>query len=232
MGEGPGFGAVGGSAASTRILGSDGARRFPHLYRRLGKRALDLAVAGAMLVVLAPLIVVLAALVASEGGAPFFTHVRIGRGGRPFACYKIRSMVPDAEERLKAILVADAVAAAEWERGRKLRRDPRVTRFGHILRTTSLDELPQFWNVLRGEMSLVGPRPITASELARYGEHAEVYLALRPGLTGPWQVKGRNEASYAERVRLDAEYGRSLSLRRDVGIIFMTALVVLRATGR
>lgn len=209
-----------------------GDRRSSRFYRRLGKRAFDLLIAGSMLLVLAPLIAVLAALVSVDGGFPLFAHQRVGRQGRPFNCYKIRSMVPDAERRLRSILATDQTAAEEWERGRKLTRDPRVTPIGHFLRTTSLDELPQLWNVVRGDMSFVGPRPVTAEELDRYGDEVASYLGLRPGLTGPWQVMGRNGVTYDERVRLDAKYFQSVSLGRDVRIILATAFVVVRATGR
>ena len=224
----------GGAASAVGMapcVGTGDLRRLG-LYGRGGKRLLDVVLAGAMLLVLAPLMAVLAGLVALEGGAPLFAHARIGRSGRRFACYKLRSMVPDAERRLEAILASDPGAAAEWERGRKLTRDPRVTRLGRFLRTTSLDELPQLWNVVRGDMSLVGPRPVTAPELVRYGKDVATYLALRPGLTGPWQVQGRNDASYAQRVRLDADYAWRLSLREDLRLIVLTALAVLRTTGR
>lgn len=206
--------------------------QWPGFYPRHGKRALDIVVAGAMLLCLWPLMLILAGLVALDGGPPIFGHERVGRGGRRFSCLKLRSMVPDAPERLKAILAADPAAAAEWKRGRKLTWDPRVTRLGRFLRTTSLDELPQLLNVLRGDMSLVGPRPITDGELDRYEEHVATYLSLRPGLTGPWQVMGRNGVAYADRVQLDAEYGTSLSLAGDLRILVLTAVAVLQATGR
>lgn len=228
--------AKGAVAASERRIGLDAWGACPEglwgFYGRYGKRALDLLVVVAMLAALGPLMLGLAGLVALQGGRPFFAHRRIGQGGRPFDCYKIRSMVPDAEARLAAILATDAAAAAEWERGRKLRHDPRVTRFGQFLRATSLDELPQLWNVLRGEMSLVGPRPITAGELSCYGADGAAYLALRPGLTGPWQVEGRNDVTYAERVALDADYAASVCLLGDLRILLMTAWAVIRATGR
>ena len=185
-----------------------------------------------MLLCLWPLILMLALVVMFDGGPPIFGHERVGRGGRRFRCLKLRSMVPDAEQRLHAVLASDPVAASEWERVRKLTHDPRVTRLGRFLRTTSLDELPQLWNVLRGDMSLVGPRPITDAELDLYGDQADSYLALRPGLTGPWQVAGRNDVDYEDRVSVDAEYGASVSLMGDLKILVLTGVVVLRATGR
>jgi lipopolysaccharide/colanic/teichoic acid biosynthesis glycosyltransferase len=204
----------------------------PSFYVSHGKRAFDVLVAGAMLFALWPLMLVLVALIAADGGRPIFSHERVGHGGRRFGCLKLRSMVTDAGERLKVILATDPAAAAEWARDCKLTDDPRVTPLGGVLRSTSLDELPQLWNVIRGDMSLVGPRPITRVELDRYGEDAGGYLAVRPGLTGEWQVSGRNDITYAERVRLDTEYGKAVSFPRDVRILFMTVGAVLGATGR
>lgn len=202
------------------------------LYRRGGKRCLDLLLVLLMLPVALPLVALLALAVMADGGAPFFGHWRIGRGGRPFRCWKLRSMVTDAESRLAAHLAADPEAAAEWARDRKLARDPRVTRVGAALRRSSLDELPQLFNVLRGEMSLVGPRPIVAEEEARYGAAAAYYRLCRPGITGPWQVSGRNGTGYAERVRLDLDYARAPGLRRDLAILLCTAREVCAGSGR
>jgi lipopolysaccharide/colanic/teichoic acid biosynthesis glycosyltransferase len=201
-------------------------------YRARGKRAFDLVVSAGMLVVLAPLLAVLMLIVACDGGRPVFAHTRVGRFGRRFRCLKIRSMRHGAEHELAAILAADSAAAAEWARDSKLTDDPRVTRLGAFLRKASLDELPQLWNVLRGEMSLVGPRPVTADELRRYGAAAASYMALKPGLTGPWQVDGRNAISYADRVALDVDYARSYGFRRDVSIVVRTGLAVLKLTGK
>lgn len=197
-----------------------------------GKRLLDIVVASAMLVCVAPVLIVLGVIVGLNGGQPFFAHARVGQFGRPFQCLKIRSMRHDAEQQLASILAADPVLAAEWAADRKLTNDPRVTRIGAFLRKSSLDELPQLFNVLRGEMSIVGPRPVTAEELERYGNARASYLAMKPGLTGPWQVDGRNEISYAERVALDASYARDHSLLRDVMIIAKTGLSVLKLTGK
>jgi lipopolysaccharide/colanic/teichoic acid biosynthesis glycosyltransferase len=201
-------------------------------YRARGKRAFDLVASAAMLVAFAPLLAVLMLIVGFDGGRPIFAHTRVGRLGRQFRCLKIRSMRHGAEQELAAILAADPAAAAEWAREAKLTDDPRTTRIGAFLRKASLDELPQLWNVLRGEMSLVGPRPVTADELQRYGAAAASYMALKPGLTGPWQVDGRNAISYDDRVALDVDYARSHGFRRDVSIVIRTALSVLKLTGK
>lgn len=201
-------------------------------YRLYGKRLLDILLAASMLVFFAPLIAMLAVIVARDGGAPIYGQFRVGRDGRLFRCLKLRSMAVDAEERLRHILATDSAAAAEWAENQKLTDDPRITRLGRFLRKSSLDELPQIWNVLRGDMSLVGPRPVVADEIARYGAHAACYLRVRPGLTGAWQVSGRNSISYGERVLLDVDYERDLSLKTDALILARTVKVVLWATGR
>ncbi len=206
-------------------------RRHAFSYGRAGKRSFDLVAALILLPSVALLILLLAALVALDGGRPFFGHVRVGRGGQTFRCWKIRTMVPDAEARLTQLLATDPDAAAQWARDQKLLRDPRITWLGNFLRKTSLDELPQLWNVLRGEMSLVGPRPVTRVELGRYGEAASVYLSVRPGVTGLWQVQGRNSVQYDDRVRLDQQYVRQLALTQDLKILARTLSVVAARTG-
>lgn len=203
----------------------------PGRYLRFGKRALDFGCVLVALPVALPLVMVLALLVMADGGSPFFGHLRAGRGGGRFRCWKLRTMVPDAEARLAGHLAADPAARAEWAAGCKLARDPRVTPLGRILRRTSLDELPQLWNILRGEMSLVGPRPVTAAELVRYGAALRDYTALRPGLTGLWQVSGRSATSYAERVALDSAYARRMGPGLDLWIIGATLREVLRRSG-
>ena len=196
------------------------------------KRGLDILGALALLLLLLPVLVLLALLVKADGGPALYAHERVGRGGRRFGCLKFRSMVPDADWRLAALLAKDPEARAEWESHRKLRRDPRITRIGGLLRATSLDELPQFLNVLRGEMSLVGPRPVQAAELAQhYGPAAEQYLAVRPGITGLWQVSGRSDTTYAERVALDVRYASAPSLRADLRILLRTPVAVLSRRG-
>ncbi len=202
-------------------------------YRSFGKRGFDILLALALLPVVGLSVLMLCALVfAHDRKFPMFGHGRVGRGGRMFRCWKIRTMVPDAESRLAAYLEENADAAAEWEAERKLTDDPRITRIGDVMRRTSLDELPQIWNVLIGDMSFVGPRPVTADELDKYGLSRAAYCAMRPGITGLWQVSGRNEVSYAERVALDVDYLRRMSFPTDVSIIARTAGVVVRPTGK
>lgn len=199
-----------------------------------GKRMVDLLLTLLALPVLCPLVAGLALAVwASDGCAPFHRQWRVGRGGRMFRLWKLRSMVPGAEERLGDLLARDPALAAEWRRQGKLRRDPRVTRLGGLLRRYALDELPQFFNVLRGEMSLVGPRPVTAPEFeARYRDaDAAAYARQRPGLTGLWQVLGRGRCSYADRVALDRYYGQMRDMRLDLMILWRTVAVVLRGDG-
>ena len=195
------------------------------------KRALDLMLAIVLLPLIAPVVAVLWILVRWDGGPGFFLHQRIARGGRPFWCIKLRSMAPDADLRLKALLAHNAVARAEWDRDAKLRDDPRVTRLGKFIRKTSLDELPQVINVLRGEMSFVGPRPIIESELQKYAEYKHAYLTLKPGVTGVWQVSGRNDVDYAKRIAIDVDYCKSRNLFRDFAIMVRTIGVVWRKTG-
>ena len=200
-------------------------------YRQSAKRSLDFVLSLLLLPILLPVIVVLYFFVRASGGPGFFGHVRMGKDGRKFRWWKLRTMVPDAEDRLHAMLDIDPRVREAWERDRKLRDDPRITRFGAFLRRTSLDELPQIFNVLKGDMSLVGPRPVTADELEKYGVHKITYLAMRPGVTGLWQVSGRNNVSYSERVAMDNQYFRDMSLVFDMSILVRTTGVVLRRTG-
>lgn len=201
--------------------------------REFTKRVLDVAISGGVLILFAPLYLLLAAAIWCRHGIwPLYGHDRIGRDGRVFRCWKFRTMGADAEARLTAHLAASPAAAREWAETRKLRTDPRILgRTGRFLRRTSLDELPQFWNVLVGEMSLVGPRPVVAEELAHYGSLRAWYLGIRPGITGPWQVGGRSGTSYAARVRLDVAYARMPSLRRDVAILVRTLVVPFAQRG-
>lgn len=201
-------------------------------YARYCKRVLD--VAGVLMIglLLAPFMLSVALLVRLQGPQVIFGHERVGRGGKTFRCFKFRSMVPDAERRLEEYLARNDAARDEWEQNHKLDNDPRITRIGRFIRKTSLDELPQLWNVLRGEMSLVGPRPVTRAEMVRYGDAAAAYYATRPGITGLWQVSGRNDISYEERVRLDCDYVSALSLSRDMSILLRTVKVVFAPTGK
>ena len=198
---------------------------------RFVKRSFDLVVAGAALAVLSPFFVALSALIRRDGGPAFYGHTRIGEECRSFKCLKFRTMRTDGDTILRELLEKDPAAREEWERDQKLRNDPRITPVGHFLRKTSLDELPQLLNVLRGEMSLVGPRPVTRAEVRRYGEDAEYYLAAKPGITGLWQVSGRNNTTYMRRVQLDAWYVKNWSLWQDIAIMFKTFPAVLLRRG-
>ena len=195
------------------------------------KRTVDILGALLLGVVFSPLILVIALMMSLEDGPILFRHRRIGRGGQPFACLKFRTMVPNAEQILRQLLEKDPEAMAEWVRDHKLRSDPRITRIGRFLRRTSLDELPQLWNVLRGEMALVGPRPIVKEEMLRYGRHLPTYLAAKPGITGLWQVTGRNDTDYRRRVVMDTYYVRKRSLLMDLRILLKTVKVVIWGHG-
>jgi Undecaprenyl-phosphate galactose phosphotransferase WbaP len=195
------------------------------------KRVFDIVASMSAIVVLSPVLIVIATLVKLDGGPALYGHTRVGRHGKKFRCLKFRSMVVNSEQVLKDLLARDPEARAEWEREFKLKNDVRVTRIGRFLRRTSLDELPQFWNVLRGEMSFVGPRPIIDQELERYGEASKYYLMATPGITGLWQVSGRNDVDYATRVSLDVSYVENWTFRKDIGILFKTFFVVIRGTG-
>lgn len=195
-------------------------------------RILDIVLALAALVVFAPLLIVLAVAVKlTSKGPAIFRHRRIGRDGKEFHCYKFRTMVCDADKRLAALLRESPAARAEWERDHKLRNDPRITPIGGFLRKASLDELPQLFNVLMGTMSWVGPRPIVAGEIIRYGHRFEAYCKVRPGITGLWQISGRNDTSYRRRVAMDVLYVRTRSLLLYSLIIFRTIPAVLRQQG-
>ncbi|ACD15330.1 Undecaprenyl-phosphate galactose phosphotransferase [Paraburkholderia phytofirmans PsJN] len=195
------------------------------------KRVFDIFGASALLLVLLPIFLVIGCVVVSDGGSAFFGHPRVGRGGRSFRCLKFRSMVPKADVVLAELLATDAAAREEWNRDFKLKNDVRITTVGRILRKTSLDELPQLWNVLRGDMSLVGPRPIVTKELERYGPDAHYYLSVRPGVTGLWQVSGRNNVDYATRVALDVSYVKERSTLLDISILLRTFKVVFDGSG-
>ncbi len=201
------------------------------LYARRGKRVFDIILSLTMLIPAFFVIAVLWLLVRLDGGPGFFGHTRIGRGGKRFLCWKIRTMRPDAEAMLTDLLTHDPDAASEWRQNRKITNDPRITKLGAFLRKSSLDELPQIVNVLTGDMSLVGPRPVPQDELELYGIHGGCYLGLRPGVTGLWQVSGRNAVDYDDRVRLDVQYARSLSIWTDASILIRTVRCVLGRSG-
>ena len=194
------------------------------------KRALDVAIALSGIVLLAPLLLLCFVLtVATSPGPALFRHRRVGFGGKPFGCLKFRTMAVDASERLRHLLATDPRAAAEWAATRKLRNDPRVTAFGAIMRKSSLDELPQLFNVLKGDMSIVGPRPVTEEELERYASSIDAYLACRPGITGLWQVSGRSSTTYDKRIAYDTFYAQNWSVALDAKIIIVTIPAVLFA---
>lgn len=195
------------------------------------KRSFDIVVACLLLILLSPLFLLLSFLIRRDGGNAFYGHTRIGRNGRPFQCLKFRSMRMDADKVLQELLARDTGARAEWEKDFKLKNDPRITPVGRFLRKTSLDELPQLINVIKGEMSLVGPRPVVSAELERYGDYARLYLQVLPGITGLWQVSGRNDTSYNERVSLDAWYVQNWSIWYDIAVLFKTINVVLNQRG-
>ncbi|MBU1287664.1 MAG: sugar transferase [Alphaproteobacteria bacterium] len=196
------------------------------------KRILDIVVAGAALLFVAPLILGIALLIRlQDGSRAFYSQKRFGLNGETFNCFKLRSMVPDAREQLEYLLATDPAARAEWDETQKLTNDPRITALGNFIRKTSIDELPQLYNVLRGDMSLVGPRPIVESEIARYGESFRHYCSVRPGITGLWQVSGRSDTTYPERVATDVEYVRSRSFWGDIKIMLMTVPAVLISKG-
>jgi exopolysaccharide production protein ExoY len=195
-------------------------------------RNLDIILSGLALLFLLPVMVVLAIVTwVGDPGPIFFGHVRIGKNGRSFRCFKFRTMVTDAEQRLTHLLQTDPVARADWERDRKLTNDPRITGIGRFMRKSSLDELPQLWNVICGEMSLIGPRPIVQAEVPRYGRYIADYMATRPGISGLWQISGRNDVSYRRRVALDVAFARSQSLKLYLRILVLTVPAVLFQRG-
>ncbi|SHH51709.1 sugar transferase [Marivita hallyeonensis] len=199
------------------------------LYRNYIKRLLDVML---VLIAAVPVVLVLgvcALLVSRDGGSPFYSQTRVGQFGKTFKMWKLRSMVANADEALERHLSQNPQARAEWNRNQKLRNDPRITKVGRILRKTSLDELPQLWNVLKGEMSLVGPRPMMVDQQDLYPGSA--YYALRPGLTGFWQVSVRHESSFAERAHYDAEYLSKVNLAQDIAVMWKTLSVVTKGTG-
>ncbi len=199
------------------------------LYRKIFKRLLDVVFVVLALPIVLPVVLVLAALIAMDGTNPFYGQRRVGKNGQIFTMWKLRSMVPNAHALLEDHLARNTLARLEWEQTQKLKDDPRITPFGHILRKTSLDELPQLWNVLIGEMSLVGPRPMMPEQRDLYPGKA--YFSLRPGLTGSWQVSERNASTFASRAEFDNSYAEDLTLKTDLGILYATVGVVVRATG-
>ena len=199
------------------------------LYRRAGKRALDIFLVLLTAPIVFPVVLLLAALTALDGKNPFYKQVRVGRNGRVFTMWKIRTMIVDADDALEQYLQGNSSARREWNEKQKLSCDPRVTTLGAGIRKTSLDELPQLWNVLIGDMSLIGPRPMMPQQQSLYPGSA--YFRMRPGLSGLWQISDRNNTSFAARAGFDDLYYKSVSLTSDLRVIFHTVVVMLRGTG-
>lgn len=204
----------------------------PYIIGGKAKRVFDLLIASLTLFAFLPLFMfVIILLKLTDPGPVIFRHMRVGQGGRPFPCLKFRSMVTDSDKVLKVLLESDPAARMEWERTQKLANDPRITAVGKFLRQSSLDELPQLINVIRGEMSLVGPRPVVPSEVARYGEKLGLYLQARPGITGVWQVSGRNDCGYDQRIEMDANYVRNWRFSTDFAVLLRTLGAVIARKG-
>lgn len=199
------------------------------LYNWFGKRFLDVLSIVLAAPVIVPVILIVSVLVWLDGGNAFYSQLRVGRGGRSFRMWKLRSMCVDADQVLETYLENDAEMAAEWQTHQKLKNDPRITKIGRFIRKFSLDELPQLWNVLVGEMSIVGPRPMMLSQMSLYP--GQSYYALRPGITGNWQVSARNESTFADRARFDQDYLETLSLGSDLAILLKTVPAVVGGTG-
>ncbi|MDJ0629445.1 MAG: sugar transferase [Rhodobacter sp.] len=212
-------------------VAANGPSRPAHnLYRRLGKRLLDLVLVTVTLPISIALIGIAAMALWIEGGKPFYSQDRLGRGGRVFRMYKLRTMSVDADERLEQLLADNEALRAEWHFTQKLKDDPRITPIGRFLRRSSMDELPQLWNVVTGDMSLIGPRPMMPDQLPLYGD-ARSYIALKPGLTGLWQVRERNESRFSYRAQVDRTYDHTVSLWLDAWVLWKTVGAVLRRTG-
>ncbi len=220
----------------TRVHATEPKRRPPEAgtsrfgYRDYGKRALEILFILLSLPFVLPVVALAAMALWIEGGNPFYRQIRLGRYGARFSILKLRTMTRDADAVLETYLASDPELRREWDEKQKLRHDPRVTPIGAVLRSTSLDELPQLWNVLVGDMSLIGPRPMMPEQLPMYGNPTH-YFALRPGVTGLWQISARNENRFSFRNEVDATYDQNLSVTSDIAIIFKTVGVMLRRTG-
>lgn len=203
-----------------------------HKWQRICKRLIDIIFALLLSILVLPIIFVISVLIFLDSSGPIvFGHKRVGRGGREFICYKFRTMVPNAGSVLYEYLENNEKAKLEWQENYKLQNDPRITKIGGILRKTSLDELPQLWNVIKGDMSLVGPRPIIRDEIQKYGDYIEEFYLVRPGITGVWQVSGRSDTSYDERVQMDCWYIHNWSIWLDIACLLKTVEVVIRKKG-
>lgn len=199
------------------------------VYRSAFKRALDVLVTVLAAPIILPVVLVLALLISLDGRNPFYSQLRVGRGGKTFRIWKLRTMVHDADSRLESYLAQNPEARAEWDRTQKLKHDPRITLVGRVLRKSSLDELPQLFNVINGTMSLVGPRPMMLSQQDSY--MGQAYYRLLPGITGLWQISDRNKCAFTGRVYYDEKYDREVSLKTDLSVLFKTFSVVARGTG-
>lgn len=199
------------------------------LYRNGAKRMFDTLMVLLAAPVILPFMLLLALLIRCDGGPAFYSQPRVGKGGRLYTMWKLRTMIVDADAKLEAYLTENATAREEWDSNQKLKSDPRITRLGRFLRATSMDELPQLWNVLVGDMSLVGPRPMMPSQQVLYPGLS--YYTLRPGITGTWQVSERNECAFAIRAEFDSQYNQQLSFGTDVKLLMATVRVVLHGTG-
>jgi Undecaprenyl-phosphate galactose phosphotransferase WbaP len=195
------------------------------------KRSFDIVTALSIALFSLPVIVAITIIIRLSGKPVVFSHQRVGRDRQLFQCYKFRSMIPNAEEVLQDLLYSDPEVLREWRESHKLKNDPRVTKFGQFLRKSSLDELPQLWNVLKGDMSLVGPRPVVEDELERYGGNAKFYLSVKPGVTGLWQVMGRSDVTYSRRVSMDVLYVKKQSIPFDIWVLIRTVAVVAKRVG-
>ena len=213
------------------VLGLEPAAPTIDLLTRCVKRGFDIVVSLGLLLLLSPLMLLVACALARSGRPILFAQERVGMGGRSFHCLKFRSMVPGAEDILERLLQQDPELRREWSQAQKLKVDFRVTRFGAFLRKNSIDELPQLWNVLRGEMSLVGPRPALPKQLPLYGSLAVLYTAVRPGMTGLWQVSARGDGDFQRRVQYDTDYVRNCSLWNDLALLVRTVGVVVSRKG-
>ena len=219
-----------GSVLTNNVQATDRSDR--HMATPYLKRAFDVSSATVAILVLAPIFVfILSLLLLAQGRPIFIKHKRIGRGGQTFGCLKFRTMVVEADAVLAAHLASNPQAQTEWQQTRKLRGDPRVTKFGRFLRKSSIDELPQLLNIIKGEMSVVGPRPIVAAEIGFYGDKINDYQKVRPGLTGLWQISGRSDTTYASRVEFDSTYSASFNFRMDLVIIAKTIPAVFSSRG-
>ena len=197
------------------------------------KRIIDIvgAIVGIMILIPLTIVIFMVNLISGDNGPLFYSHNRIGKNGKHFKMYKFRTMVVDSEKRLKELLENNEEARKEWEENRKLKNDPRITKIGNILRKTSLDEFPQFVNVLKGEMSLVGPRAVVDDEIEKFGELKEKVLSVKPGVTGYWAANGRSDTSYDERVVMEATYVDKFSIFMDIKILFKTVISVIKKEG-